>query len=71
MHRDKLPPDVTTLLSKCKLLLPEFEDRLMVVERRTSNLILAHIATDIAERARDGAPQPTVMSNSILRASAG
>ena len=49
MHRDKLPPDVTTLLSERKLLLPD-EDGLMVVERRTSNLILAHIATDIAER---------------------
>lgn len=28
MHRDKLPPDVTTLLSERKLLLPDCEDGL-------------------------------------------
>jgi hypothetical protein len=50
MHRDKLPPDVTRLLHQRGLLLPEFDDRAMVVEGRASNLILAHIATDIAER---------------------
>jgi hypothetical protein len=51
LHRDKLPPDVMHLLSKRKLLiLPGFDDRYMVVEERTSNLILAHIATDIGER---------------------
>lgn len=50
MHRDKLPPDVTDLLASRNLLLPEFDDRYMVVEEKTSNLILAHIATDIGER---------------------
>jgi hypothetical protein len=50
MHKDKLPPDVMTLLSERRLLLPDSDDGAMVVERRTSNLILAHIATDIAER---------------------
>lgn len=53
MHRDKLPPEVRTVLLRRNLLLEGFADLvndMLIVERKASNLILAHIASEIGGR---------------------
>jgi hypothetical protein len=53
VHRDKLPPDLMDLLVGRRLLLERFPDPdsdVFAVEERTANLILAHIANEVAAR---------------------
>ena len=53
LHRDKLPPDLMALLVDRRLLLeglPDPDSDVFAVEERAANLILAHIASEVAAR---------------------
>lgn len=53
LHRDKLPPDVMALLIDRRLLLEGFTNAdadVFTVEQRAADLILSHIANEVAHR---------------------